>query len=329
MQRVKDILSTGFLAAFKSDSTLTPTGVSATNFWDSAEVEIFSKYGNMRASALLEYMDEGGALTTSLNAYLSSRYLNKWRRVLSTLESDYDPVYNVDELTTITHSGTDTHNAGTTATRTDNLTDELTHGHTNTRTHADSDTRTHANTDTQTLNNSDTTTFADTKTQTLNNSDTVTNGKTTTNTHEISGDNGGLATSGKDTAVNTGNDVTAHSGTIADAHTGTITDAHSGTIADAHTGTITDAHTGTITDAESGKDTRTNTGTQATAYSGADTDVWGHKITTERAGNIGTVSASDLVKQELEMRNAYNYFDIVCRDVKQVVCGYDWGSYDD
>lgn len=323
--KVKQIITTNSFAALAAVTGICPTGVTPSDFWENIAVEIITHYGKLDAASILEYYAE---TPTTLNAnivkYLKSRYVGKWEKTLATLELDYNPIWNVDGTETETHSGTDTHTAGTTDTRTDNLTDEMTHGHTLTRTHADTDTRTDNLTDETTHGHTLTRTHADTDTQTLNNSDTLTHGKTDTNTHDISGDNGGLVTSGRDTNVASGNDVTAHSGTVTDAHTGTITDANSGKDTRTNTGTQATAHTGTITDADSGKDTRTNTGTQTTAHSGNNTDEYGHVIETVRQGNIGVTSTQNLITQELELRARHNYFDIVVQDIKTAFCGCLW-----
>ena len=282
-KKVNEILSAGFLAAFKIVQGVTPSGVSAANFWDTVERYVLSEYGELTASAMLEYLNKTPAtMGSTLPAYLSSEYLAKWQKVLAVLEESYDPLYNVDATETQTQSGTDTFTAGKTDARTLNTADGTTYGHSLTKTHADTDTRT--------LNTSDA--------ETLNLNDGTTHGKTDTHTHYISGDNGG--------EVQSGRDVDAASGTDSTTHTGTDTTAH--------TGTDTLARTGTITDAESGTDTTSHTGTDTLVRSGQDTTVHGHKLTIERAGNIGTTSAQSLVLAELDVRS-HTYFDVVCDDI--------------
>lgn len=178
---------------------------------------------------------------------------------------------------------------------------------TETVTNSGTDTFTAGKTDIRTLNTEDGTTYgksqtrthADTDTRTLNTSDGTTYGKSETDTHYISGDNGGEVQSGRDVKGNSGTDTTNH------------------------TGTDTMVHTGTITDADTGKDTTTHSGTDTLARSGQDTTVYGHKIVTERAGNIGVTSSQSLLTQELDVR-ARTYFNIVRDDVKSVVCGLIW-----
>ena len=275
--RTNEIITPGSFNALASVDGITPAAISAGSFWTDVGIDVYTRYGNLDASAVLEYFAQiPETVNENIVLYLMSKYKDKWVHIVDVLELEYNPIWNVDGTETITNSGTDTHTAGTSTTRTDNLTDEMTHGHTLTRTHADTDT------------------------ETLNNSDTLTHGLTSEATHEISGDNGGLVISGKDTTDNTGNDVTAHSGTV------------------------TDAHTGTITDSESGKDTRSNTGTQTTANSGENTDEFGHIIETVRQGNIGVTSTQNLITQEIGLRAKHVYFDIVVNDIKNALCGCVW-----
>ena len=323
--KTNEIITPGSFNALASVDGITPAVISAGSFWTDVGIDVYTRYGNLDAGAVLEYFAQiPETVNENIVSYLLSKYKSKWAHIVDALELEYNPIWNVDGTETITNSGTDTHTAGTTDTRTDNLTDETTHGHTLTRTHADTDTRTDNLTDEMTHGHTLTRTHADTDTETLNNSDTLTHGLTSTATHEISGDNGGLVISGKDTTNNTGNDVTAHSGTVTDAHTGTITDANSGKDTRTNTGTQATAHTGTITDANTGKDTHTNTGTQTTAHTGENTDEFGHIIETVRQGNIGLTSTQNLITQEIELRAKHVYFDIVVNDIKNALCGCVW-----
>ena len=298
---IKEVFNENLLATLYQLEGITPddfdTGGDVNVFFFNMCMDILTTFGNRTISALSEYYVDKYESPAVYQPYIATaicmKYLPKWRKTLSILEAEYNPLWNVDGTETVTNSGSDT--------KTNNLTDDLTHGLTQTRTHADTATTTHADTDTTTHADTDTTTHADT--------DTTTHGKVETAVHSISGDNGGVVESGRDVTTNSGSDSVGHTGTITDAHTGTITDAH--------TGTITDAHTGTITDANSGKDTTTHTGTV--------TDAFGHVITTERQGNIGVTSSQNLIEQEIALRANHNYYDIVIHDILSVISGYEWG----
>lgn len=148
-------------------------------------------------------------------------------------------------------------------------------------------------------------TNANTDTRTHNNTDALTHGLSSTITHNVSGDNSGSVVSGSDVTTNSGTDSTAHSGTIADAHTGTITDANSG------------------------KDTTTHTGTQKDGGTDNLQDVHGHVITTRKLGNIGVTSSMELVRQELDLRSQFVYFDMVVDDLAKIFASFEWSAYDD
>lgn len=155
---------------------------------------------------------------------------------------------------------------------TDDTTD-ITYGRTDTRTLVkdSADTRSLDYADERTANLSDETTPDLTETHTLN---SLTNTETT----EIEGfDSSTFSDSDRKTNVGTGSETTTNTGT-----TTTTT-----------TGTDTMSHTGTDTMTHSGTDTDTN------VQSGTDTHVRNYELT--RTGNIGTVTAQDMVSQEREI----------------------------
>lgn len=109
------------------------------------------------------------------------------------------------------------------------------------------------------------------------------------------------------------------------------------------TDTHTDAtHTDTITQGEQtnthGETARTDTLTQgahkdehdADAAQDVDSTTYGHKNThNERTtGNIGVMSTQDLINQELELRIAQKFYDILFNDIVKNLCGYYDEGYD-
>ena len=64
----------------------------------------------------------------------------------------------------------------------------------------------------------------------------------------------------------------------------------------AFTGTDTTTNSGTDTTTNSGTDTTTNSGTDTDTHSGTDT------ITTDKSGNIGVMTAAQMIKEELAIR---------------------------
>ena len=109
-----------------------------------------------------------------------------------------------------------------------------------------------------------------------------------------------------------------------------IVETNEGTQANAKTGTETtsfnnrqDTDTGTQTDAKTGSDTLTHntteadTGTQVDAQSGSDTSTRNYLLT--RTGNIGTVTAQDMIEQERALW-LWNYFyKVVFPDVDRMI----------
>jgi hypothetical protein len=180
------------------------------------------------------------------------------------------------------------------------MTETETNGHTkgqqvNTDLHGHSLTRTHSNTDTLTLNTSD----ARTSGATISGSSSATEGsRTDTDSKSVYG-------------YNSANAVPSESGQAVKGqqqNTGTSSSQSSGSDTLLRTGTEANAHTGTITDANSGTDTHTE---------GSRTDSGSRSLT--RAGNIGTVTAQDMVSQEREIAE-FSFLGILTADLVNSFC---------
>ena len=108
-------------------------------------------------------------------------------------------------------------------------------------------------------------------------------GATITTTKSVYGVNSSTAVpSDVDATVKTGKDVD--------------TTAYTGTDTTTNSGTDTTTNSGTDTTTNSGTDTTTNSGTDTDTHSGTDT------ITTDKSGNIGVMTAAQMIKEELAIR---------------------------
>ena len=106
-------------------------------------------------------------------------------------------------------------------------------------------------------------------------------------------------------------------------------DTDGGTSANAKTGNDTLTHntsetdTGTSANAKTGNDTlthntsETDTGTQVDANSGSDTSTRNYRLT--RSGNIGTVTAQDMIEQERALWLWNFFYKVVFPDVDRVL----------
>lgn len=83
----------------------------------------------------------------------------------------------------------------------------------------------------------------------------------------------------------TGNDEVEYSGTKSDTTSGSYSDTHSGSYSDTHTGSYSDAHTGSYSDANSGN------------------DVTQYNSTVTKSGNIGVMTASQMLQSEYDGLN--------------------------
>lgn len=181
-----------------------------------------------------------------------------------------------------------------------NMTESGTDGHTkgqqvNTELHGHSLTRTHSNTDTLTLNTSD----ARTSSASISGTSGSTEGsRTDTSSKSVFGYN-------SSTAVPSESDQNVKG---QQTNSGTSSSQSSGSDTLLRTGTEANAHTGTITDANSGTDTHTE---------GQRIDSTTHSLT--RSGNIGTVTAQDMIIQEREIAD-FSFVSILTRDLINSFC---------
>ena len=232
----------------------------------------------------------------------------KYRTLLATESFEYNPIENYN----MTESGTDGHTKG------QQINSDLL-GHSVTRTFADTNTQTLNNSDTLTHNNSDTLTLNTSDARTTSASISGTSGSTEgarsdSTTESVYGYNSSTAVPSKETGfskgsqTNSGSSSSQSSGSDTLLRTGTETTAHSGTETTAHSGTVADAHTGTIADAYTGTDTHTD---------GQRIDSSTHSLT--RSGNIGTVTAQDMIIQQREIAD-FSFMNILTRDLINSFC---------
>ena len=71
------------------------------------------------------------------------------------------------------------------------------------------------------------------------------------------------------------------------------------------------SHTGSSTVTGSGFDSDVDTGTDTYANTGTDTE----RETRTRGGNIGVTSTQNMLEQEIELRNKFNYFTMIAYDI--------------
>lgn len=188
--------------------------------------------------------------------------------------------YNPIENYNMTESGTDGHTKG------QQINSDL-HGHTLTRTHSD--------TETLTLNTSD----ARTSSASISGTSGSTEGaRSDSTTESVYGYNSSTAVPSKETGFSKGSQT----------NSGTSSSQSSGSDTLLRTGTEANAHTGTITDANSGTDTHTE---------GQRIDSTTHSLT--RSGNIGTVTAQDMILQERDIAD-FSFMDILTRDLINSFC---------
>ena len=188
--------------------------------------------------------------------------------------------YNPIENYNMTESGTDGHTKG------QQVNSDL-HGHTLTRTHSD--------TETLTLNTSD----ARTSSASISGTSGSTEGsRTDTSSKSVYGYNSSEAVPSESGQNVKGQQI----------NSGSSSSQSSGSDTLLRTGTEANAHTGTITDANSGTDTHTE---------GQRIDSATHSLT--RSGNIGTVTAQDMILQEREIAN-FSFIDILTRDLINSFC---------
>ena len=308
------------------------------------DIEYFGNVsGNKIVSPLIDRLVTDDEITptqtTTLSNIIISMYYERWEKLYSTFELEYNPIENYNMEETMTDDET-VHEYGKTVQRTDNLT----HAKTGTETETDNlqeqrtdnlstqrtdnlsksidrdVTETHNTTETETpnlTNNTDNKIFGfnssvgvDSDSQTMTSTGTTTNAKT-----------GTVETETDETETNTGTQTTLNTGTTTNAKTGTVetateeTETNTGTQTTLNTGTQANNKTGTVQMTHNTTDK--DTGTQNTATGGTDTDT--RNYTLHRSGNIGVTTSQQMIQAERDLW-LWNFFHtVVFPDVDKVL----------
>lgn len=149
-------------------------------------------------------------------------------------------------------------------------------------------------------NESETTT--DGNTRTLDTTDKRTDDLTDKTTGNVSRE---TSTTASDTAQVYGFNSGTGKPSDSSSATGSGTDTSNTTQTETQTGTQTQTQTGTITDAGTGSRTNESTGSS--------------ESTLERSGNIGVTTTQQMMEQELNLWNNFNFFETVFKDINSVL----------
>ena len=308
------------------------------------DIEYFGNVsGNKIVSPLIDRFVTNDEISpsqiTTLSNIIISMYYERWEKLYSTFELEYNPIenYNMEEVMTDDET---VHEYGKTTQRTDNLT----HAKTGTETETDnlqeqrtdnlSSQRTdnlsksvnRDTTETDNLQEQRTDNLSSQRTDNLsksvdrdvtethNTTDTETPNLTNNTNNKIFGFNSNVgADSDSQIMTSTGTTTNAKTGTVetetdeTETNTGTQTTLNTGTQANTKTGTVQMTHNTTDKD----------TGTQNTATGGTDTDT--RNYTLHRSGNIGVTTSQQMIQAERDLW-LWNFFHtVVFPDVDKVL----------
>ena len=278
------------------------------------DIEYFGNVsGNKIVSPLIDRFVTNDEISpsqiTTLSNIIISMYYERWEKLYSTFELEYNPIENYNMEETMTDDET-VHEYGKTTQRTDNLT----HAKTGTETETDNlqEQRTD-NLSSQRTDNLSKSVDRDV-TETHNTTDTETPNLTNNTNNKIFGFNSNVgADSDSQIMTSTGTTTNAKTGTVetetdeTETNTGTQTTLNTGTQANTKTGTVQMTHNTTDKD----------TGTQNTATGGTDTDT--RNYTLHRSGNIGVTTSQQMIQAERDLW-LWNFFHtVVFPDVDKVL----------
>ena len=308
----------GYVSPYQSDLTI-PYNISGEDL----DLDYYANRSqNKIISPLVEAIlgDDETLSANKLNKLASviySKYHENWDRLFYAFSLEYNPLqnYNGDERETTQNylSGSESNS----------LTKSETVNNTGTQTNAQTGT--------------------DTTTVTLGNTETITHGKTTTDTtqhgktnnineygerkreNKVYGFNSSTAVDESETSDTVGdNDSTkgyhtnnTEGGTTTDTigETGTTTTGYSGTITTGLQHGLTDTRTDNLAQSLSG----TESGSSTKSENGTETR------TNHREGNLGITTSQQMLTSEIDMRLAYNLFDVVYSDVDKVLVLNNFG----
>lgn len=166
--------------------------------------------------------------------------------------------------------------------------EDWTDSHDNTFHHGKTESLTHGHTESTTYGKTESTTHGKKETTSYGKEETVENGKTVTTTNEVSAYNtSGYVSDNKSTSENTGTDTTTLDGEDV----------------------VTNSGTDKVVD--SGTDKTTNSGTDKTEFSGQDRDAGSGTHSGRIHGNIGVMTAPDMLQKYTEFYGKYNLYDLI------------------
>jgi len=281
------------------------------------------------------------AKLNKLASVIYSKYHENWDRLFYAFSLEYNPLqnYNGDEDETINNevSGTETNSLSKSETVLNTGTQQNTGSVQNTGTQTNAQTGT--DTTTETLNNTETITHGKSI------SDTITHGKTNNSIeygkksteNKVYGFNSKSAVNSSESDETVGDNSSAHgyhnntteggttkdvnteSGTTSTAHGGTITTGVKHGLTDTRTDNLSESHTDTRTDnlSQALTGTETNNGTKSEE---GETIRHNH-----REGNLGITTSQQMLTSEIDMRLAYNLFDVVYSDVDKIMVLNNFG----
>lgn len=278
------------------------------------DIEYFGNVsGNKIVSPLIDRIVTNDEITTAqittLSNIIISMYYERWGKLYSTFELEYNPIenYNMEEIMTDDET---VHEYGKTLQRRDNLT----HAKTGTETETDNLQEQRADNLTSQRTDNLTKSIDRDVTETRNTTDTETPNLTNNTNNKIFGFNSSVG-------ADSDSQVMTSTGTTTNAKTGTIdtdtdeTETNTGTQTTLDTGTSTNAKTGTVQMQHNITDT--DTGTQNTAMGGTDTDT--RNYTLHRTGNIGVTTSQQMIQSERDLWLWDFFHTVVFPDVDKIL----------
>ena len=257
----------------------------------------------------LETIFINAAAAAAYLPYWSGSHLAAWNRVIAALDAEYDPIHNYDR--------TDTESEVINSARNENVSENGTVlGEENTsgeKTGASGKTASYSESGSDTEDS----TRGRTASGTSSESSSSSNGGDDTVTESIQGFDSSTYSPSKQTQ-------TAHGLTLSTSSSGqtgeseTITDEIDRT--NQRSGNTTEGNTASETEKRAGSRSETSAKSSTKSEQGNDERM----KTLHSAGNIGVTTAQQMINAEIELRNRYNAYSIICEDFKRELCVAIW-----
>lgn len=280
----------------------------------SMDIEYFgNKSGGRIISPLVErLLNEEGELTeankTVLLNIIFNRYRESWGKLWDAITATYSPLenYNLTETEEENNEGTNERTESTTGSETETTTED--------------------NEASETVTESETVEGTKTDTGTLSNTGTKvtdrdgTESATTSSTSSENGENGvygynSLESVGDTTSEQTGTETGTESRTNAEDISETLNNTE--TENKTHTTEEERAKSNTKSNTEDKSGSRQNTTTESKTGSEETTGQRTRELT--RSGNIGVTTSQQMLESEIELRMNYNFYDIIYKNVDEVL----------